>query len=157
MTETMSRVTTRFLSRKERTPLYEAAVAALQALSEEGGSPTRAFAEAVAETRQQRFGARHKVKPSGGSATIARLIGKGLSQEDRYLLRPPGADHDSLWLRDGKPVMFVTQPYELHRDGMREIVAFCDQWNLDVTVDTADSWHFPGWTTLLRYERQGGV
>jgi hypothetical protein len=68
---------------------------------------------------------------------------------------PPGADHSSLWNRDGKPVVFVTQPYSLGVDTMRELVAFCDRWGLDACVSAWPSWHYPAAVVTVEITRKG--
>jgi hypothetical protein len=78
----------------------------------------------------------------------------GQSTKHRIPCRIPGADHDSLWLKNGKPVLYVTQPYHWTWETMQEAVAFGQFWGLAIDVEPWPSWHFPGrvLTILVRKE-----
>lgn len=121
----------------------------------------RAFAEATWAGREEAWAARYRLKKSGGHPCIARLLGKrcwygGHGSYDSPPCSPPGADHASLWIRDGKPIAYVFQPYGLTNDTLHELLAFCDRWGLDVNIDTWPAGHFPGavlWVELTRQDR----
>lgn len=68
--------------------------------------------------------------------------------------RPPGDDHGSLWLKDGKPHTYISQPYGLVQDQLREIVEFADAHGLRVEIGAARSFHFPGKTICVEYRRE---
>ena len=58
-------------------------------------------------------------------------------------------DHRSLWEHEEKFSIYVSQPYVLELDDLREIVALCDKYDLKVIVSPEWSWHFPGRTFLI--------
>lgn len=61
-------------------------------------------------------------------------------------------DHVSMWRspRDGCPIRFVSQPYQISLSEMRQIVSRCDQLGLEAMV-SASSWYFPGTTVRIDY------
>lgn len=77
------------------------------------------------------------------------LIGKkpNLHEEDRL----PGDDHTELWVNGAKQT-YVSHPYHLTLETMREIVAMCDEHGLECTVD-ASSWYYPGGTIKLEWTK----
>ena len=64
----------------------------------------------------------------------------------------PGADHSLLWLLDGRPFAYVTQPYGFNHKALQEALAACERWGLEMLVDAA-SWHFPTATLLVEVRR----
>lgn len=68
---------------------------------------------------------------------------------------PAANDHVSLWLRNGKPHVYVSQPYGLTLSDMRALVQFCDAHGLDAAV-SARSWRFPGSTLLIEITHEEG-
>jgi hypothetical protein len=141
--------------------LFREAVRALERLVEEEGLDTaeRAFATAAWEKRREAFAKRLRVKPTAGHVCLNRLVkghckGTGLMFPKCFWL-PVANDHVSLWLRDGEPHVYVSQPYGLTLNDMRALVEFCDAHGLDAAV-TAGSWHFPGETLLIEITRREG-
>lgn len=146
----------RFLKGKDRTPEYEAAVEALRRLLEaaDANAVERAFAEVIGDHRRERWAKVHGLRQSGGYQLIRRLAGaSGCERCAGGDCRPPGADHDSLWNKDGKPAVFVTQPYRLSWDSMVRMVDYCRQHALEADISADRSWHFPGWTVAVEYRR----
>ena len=134
---------------RERTPAYWNAVQALEALdADEAG---QAYIEATGGRRMDSYIERRGVKPTTGSPFIERLTG------DRAVPNPvrfAWLDHPSLWIKAGKPFSFVSQPYGLSLQDLREIVAYCEEHNLDVSVDAGASWHYPGATVAVEFTRR---
>lgn len=135
----------------QRTPEYEAAVAALKRLSAATGGNTAvvaaAFAEAACLDREQAWAARFGLKPSGGHPCIARLWGKRCMCSDLKSdlpCYPPGADHRRLWLRDGKPAVYTFEPYHLDHETLRCLVEFCERWELELGIHAWPASHYPG-------------
>ncbi len=56
----------------------------------------------------------------------------------------PGEDHISLWKQDGRPKYFVSQPYHLELETVREMVTAADQKGLEFIIRGFPSWYFPG-------------
>lgn len=76
--------------------------------------------------------------------------------EDGPPCRPPGDDHPSVWVRDGRAVAYVSQPYHLHHESLADIVSFCRQWGLRADIVASPSPHFPGQTITIVYQRADG-
>jgi hypothetical protein len=68
-----------------------------------------------------------------------RLLGKRTTG-----MQLPDADHRSLWVHEGKPAVYVSQPYALTMTKLRRLVRFCDEHGLTALVDSWPAWHFPG-------------
>lgn len=139
--------------------LYSQAVGALSTLIEAEGvdAALRAYAQATWEEHQEQYAKNHGLRPSKGRICLARLLGKRCdfhSDHSGVPCRPPGADHDSLWLKDGKPYTYTSQPYSLTLEEMRALVALCDRHGLEVSVTTWPSWHFPGGVLTMEIRRK---
>jgi hypothetical protein len=63
-------------------------------------------------------------------------------------------DHTYMFIRHGKPFVFVTQPYNLTEKGMKSIAEVCEANNLVARVGTS-SWHYPAGTLLIEVHRNG--
>lgn len=58
-----------------------------------------------------------------------------------------GDDHASLWTKDGKPYVYVSQPYSYNEEALK---AWCEQYGLRYVVYGKDkSWWNPGETYLI--------
>lgn len=71
---------------------------------------------------------------------------------DRLLI-VPHQDHASVWSKDGKPYILVSQPYDLELDDLREMVKLCDRHGFEVDITTHPGWHFPGQVLHVEYTR----
>lgn len=133
---------------------YKKLVTSIQQLMKEEGldSVIRAYAEATCERHQEQYIKKYGLKASNSHACIGRLINKRCST-DGVPCRLPGGDHVSLWLKDGKPEVYISQPYHLSLDNMRAIVEFCDRYRLTVDISTWPSWHFPGAVLTVEVKR----
>lgn len=133
---------------------YQRAVEALRLVAEEEGldPAQRAVAEALSELRQAAWIKRHGLEQSDGSIHWLELLGRRPGGEEQ-LLRLPGDDHVSLWLKGGKPDVYVSQPYALGVDTLREMARMADDHGLDVHVDAKSSWWFPGHTLFIEWRR----
>jgi|CZCA01.1.fsa_nt_gi hypothetical protein len=135
-----------------RTPAYLAAVRALNALAvEDRDAVDQAYIEAGRGFRRETYIKRRGVKPTTGNPFIERLTGARVVPNP---VRFGWMDHVSLWIKDGKPFSFVTQPYGLSLEDLKEIVAYCEEHNLDVFVDAGMSWHYPGSTVAVELTRE---
>ena len=136
---------------KRRTPAYLKAVVALREL--EPGLRTCAYAEASADDCKGEWAQTAGLKKASGRDWWGRLI--GLQPEpDRVYESLPRDDHVSLWTKDGKPAVYVSQPDNLGLGDLRGIVAACDRYGLDLSV-SAGSWYFPGSTLMVEYRQAG--
>lgn len=75
---------------------------------------------------------------------VCRLIGKqcrhGGSSDCPHAV--PEADHPSLWLRKGKAVVLVSQPYQISNP--ERLGVFCRERDLRCMICTWPAWHRPG-------------
>jgi len=152
-----------FVDRDRRTPAYVKAVDALRAVGDVDLA-ARAAAEATWHGRLMAWASREGLTPSKSHACVARLLGKRCPWSLREPkpghppCRPPGADHPLLWLRNGKPAVYTFEPYGMSLDTLRELVAFCDRWGLDLHISGWPAGWFPGATVWveLRVAGTGG-
>jgi hypothetical protein len=86
-------------------------------------------------------------KRTSGKKSWRRLTGVRGDISDKL----PGDDH--IELRVGKSLSYISQPYQLNLNQLREIVEICNANKLDVSID-ARSWYFPGSTICVTYQRQ---
>ncbi len=109
-----------FIERKNQSDAYRRAVQVLRDLAE-SESPDNAHraAEALAGISQRDWVKSQKVKKSNSSPNWRRLFGKGRWAPTLTNLD----DHPSIWLRSGKPAIYVSQPYGLVTKALRELVA----------------------------------
>lgn len=138
-----------YVDQQFRTPVYEKAVAALVALREEDPSlMSAAYAEAATTYKEQAYCRKHGVNRSRAGNTFDRLIGRRKDYGYSSLWQR-WMDHPSLWLKGGRPHIFVGQPYGLTLRDLQEIVALCDEYGLTAEVDAGLSWWYPGSTLLV--------
>ena len=99
---------------------------------------------------KREFIKKYGLKKNRGSICIARINGERCALPP-HLHTYKGADHTSLWSKDGIPVCFVSQPYleawkspehqtELNR--VRRLGYY-------IREDPLGSWHYPGRTVLI--------
>lgn len=140
-----------FIERKNQSDAYRLAVQVLRDLaeSESPDNAHRAAAEAFAGIFQRDWVKYRKVKKSNSPLDRHKLFSKGRSASTFTNLD----DHPSIWLRDGKPTIYVSQPYGLGTEALRELVARCDQLGLDATVNAWPAWHFPGSVVFVTMEK----
>ena len=108
------------------------------------------------------WASKYGLKQARGPVCAARLLGKKCSgaavyREGKCLCRPPGSDHETLWCHEGKPVVYVFQPYGLSGSQMDELSSYCQKWGFQMTVDTWPAWHYPGRILFVEIYKRGGV
>ena len=115
----------------------------------------RVFSDAVCEDRLQAYIKRYNLKESSSrQSCLCYFLGKRCSGNDSYVsdlcihFDCRVVDHHSVWTRNGKPFVFIFQPYDLSLENMRTIIKVCDEYNLVVDVSN-HSWHFPSATLLI--------
>ena len=124
----------------ERPPGYDEAVNNLISL---GGLAGRAAAEALCHLRTKNTWGKRIERDKND---VPRWLKTGRSTA-RYI-RPPGSDHDSFWIADGRRT-FVTEPYNLSSSDVLEMVRFADMHGLEFHIDPACSSWFPGRTMAV--------
>ena len=71
-----------------------------------------------------------------------RLLGR--RSRGSYPERLPGDDHVSLWLRERKPEVYVSQPYGLTSNVVAEMLRAAELYGLMFTISTWPAWWNPG-------------
>ena len=98
------------------------------------------------QLKKEQWAKKHGLKESKATPhfCLCRLLGKQCREfgSTACVNAPPGSDHASLWLRDGKPAVFVYQPYGLTE--VAELGEFCLARGLTCTIATWPAWHNPG-------------
>ena len=69
---------------------------------------------------------------------------------------PPQSDHATLWNLNGKPTVFVMQPYGLIH--VVNLVLWCHERStpLEVNIDTWPAWHYPGHVLHVEIATEAG-
>jgi len=101
-------------------------------------------------TYYQDFVKRHGVKESSRNC-IHMLWGKRCNC---FACKPPAADHCDLFNKNGKPYIFVSQPYSFNMRDMRATVAFCEKFGLTFEIDERAIWHNPGSIIGIVYKKK---
>ena len=117
---------------------------------------SRAYAEVICDEFERTFKRKYKVdKESKAEPSILKLMSdkkkrRAYAGSYNYGLAKglPGGidDHPSMWLYNGKPVVYLTQPYShrVNTDTLNELLEFCNDNDLWMTVDLDVGFHFPG-------------
>ncbi len=139
------------ISSKAKKNLIAAAKTALENLIQVlgAGAATRVFADAVVNERRQNFCRLNGVEQMHIGDYIDQMQGKKRPPISKI---PPATDHPSLWVKGDKPFLFVSQPYKLSLDDIRQIVKHCDDLDLNAEISAGLSWHFPGKTLLVAFQ-----
>ena len=96
-----------------------------------------------------------RVHEGRGRVRVERLAGKRPGDWDP---RPRWQDHCRLWIRDGKPVCFTTEPYGLNQDDVQEIKQLAHELGLVVIIrQPAESLWYPGSTHLVEFWTQDAL
>ncbi len=100
------------------------------------------------------FTERYHLTPARGRLCFLRLLGKRCSHGLNGCW-PPGSDHVSLWNKDGNPRALISQPYSLESCVLADMVSFAKQHELEFTVSSYPSWHYPGEVLTVVWTREG--
>lgn len=99
------------------------------------------------------WASREGVKESTGHRCLTRLVMGRCNLLDCEHL--PGRDHSSMWNKDGRPDIFVTQPYHLRDEVVHDMLQTCRRLGLQLRIDSALAWHAPE-AVLVEVLRGGG-
>ncbi len=136
-------------------PKYMRAVGALTDLLEAEGADNvgRAYAEAVWEAERKAYLKTRGVRVAS-RACFHRLTGEKCdgSEWNQYGLP---FDHQSLLVIGRTAKAFLSQPYDISLEHMRNIVAVCDRKRLDANISTWPAWHYPGGVISLEFTGAG--
>jgi hypothetical protein len=138
----------------EQSTEYQAAVRALLALPVDDTEPT--YADATHKQHLESFAESRNIRQRRDAhICVERLKRTRKRCLSANCLQIPNGDHLSEWARDGVTVAILSQPYGLGFDGLRETLAFCDEHDLEVAIDTYPSFHYPGAVLSLIFTRRG--
>lgn len=96
------------------------------------------------EALRRSWAEREGVTASDGHVCLLRLTDGGCSTPGRGCQQLPGRDHTSIWIKAGKPHIYVTQPYELSPESLDAMFRACRRLRLTLRVDSALAWHDAG-------------
>jgi hypothetical protein len=104
------------------------------------------FEKSVKDDWRKSFMERHGgVEEAPERRYIDRLVGRDGSDLMRQL---PGCDHTMLWVKDGKPVLFTMQPYNMDAGDYEALNRFCEKYGLTYRTESR-GWYYPGVSTLI--------
>ena len=113
-------------------------------------SAERAFAEAVSKEREKLFHSGEGAKQeSPSNAIVSKFLGK---KRDNHWF--PGWDHVSTLVKNGEPAALLSQPYGLSTKDLEGLLEFCKEYNLDTVIRAKESWHFPGYSLLMKFTKK---
>lgn len=141
-----------FTAEKERTETYLTAVRSLRDLDKAEGSPLRAYAESRWKEYRDMWAKQYGLKQSGGHACLTRL--RRRCNGWNGCVKLIGSDHTSLWLKNGEPYVYVTQPYDLSHEDLVGMVTQCQELDLELRINAWPAWHFPGRVLMVEVRRQ---
>ena len=95
----------------------------------------------------------NKLKESSSRPCAMRLLGK-LCSKNCVNCSPPGTDHPSLLLKDGNAVKFISQPYGLEYETIKEMIDYCETNGLKFNIRGDFNWHCPGKAFGVIFESQ---
>jgi hypothetical protein len=130
---------------KAQTPAYRDAVAALQRLIAEDGHVQAAVADAL-EDYHHSIWVKNGYQPNYDRLNIWDLPGVKNRPVNAYELRdqPPGTDHPVVMHKNGRPALYVSEPYDLDKRTVREMINFADGHGLSFRVESVLGLHYPG-------------
>lgn len=132
------------IDKLKKSEAYTTAIKALQKLLEvDENAVDIAYSETVREKEKQYFIQSYKLKESKGRICIHRLTGKKCTHNLVDCI-PPGSDHSHLWLKNGKPYMFTSQPYSLEHKELVMLIDYCNKNGLHLHITGMKQWHCPG-------------
>lgn len=143
---------------EQSSPHVTRAVEAVRALCNAAGSSvaSRAYAEAVHQSLEKEWIETNGLKEAKGFVCVQRLLGKqcGVSRQKHCDCQPPGTDHPTLWLKDGKPKFFVSQPYLFEGETLKAVNAFCDEHGLNFQITAKGAFYFPSAALCVVFTRR---
>jgi hypothetical protein len=114
-----------------------------------------AYAEAFAESSEKHWIEREGVTATEAHPCLYRLAGRACPKtrdtEDECL--PAGFDHTTMWNKNGKPHIILTQPYHISPDSMMNWQRLCNQLGLSFWISTSPSFHYPGRVLSVEFKR----
>lgn len=93
----------------------------------------------------------HRVTPSGELPRIQRLR-KTLGELKNVYFQPIFQDHPRLWVRDERPFLWTSEPYDLDKEQLQELLDYCHENELSVRISGTSPYN-QGQTMLIIVQR----
>ena len=140
-----------FISDKNRTKRYKAAIEALHFLAEENQTAAKlACAEYLSHSMYRNWlHSDSGYEKTKGSQHYSRLLGK----RPGYVEPKPFEDHVDLYIRDGKPALWMAQPYQVLSEDIRELARLTDNYEISIV---GGSWYYPANTVMIEMKKKTG-
>lgn len=91
---------------------------------------------------------RRRLRRAGGNTVWQRLLPASV-RKAAFGVVMPCDDHGDLWNRDGKAVVYTSQPYgPVSFDDLSSMTKFAEKYGMVFRISAA-SWHYPAWTVLV--------
>lgn len=140
----------RFKWPEHQSPEYRRVVQSVIALEEGPGESDRAYAEAISSHLRALWVLRRQARYSAYRDLRALRIRPPRHYDSIHL---PGADHTEVFNTPWGYV-YTTQPYGVKPDTFKRMSDFAAIHDLEVSIDSYLSWHFPGSTVLIEVWRR---
>ena len=127
-------------------PAFGQAIKSIESLAGAVGADAcqDAFAMATADYLAEDFGISHGVVPARGSLCIQRLLGKKCQDQYRFCpCKPPGAEHVSLWEKDGDARYYVSEHKRISRTIIEQAAAFARENELEFEIVGGEGSYYP--------------
>ena len=100
----------------------------------------------------EQWAQKYRLKQSRGRRDWKRLVWR---QSGDFMEPLPGDDHTSLWYRDGKAAVYISQPYGIAAETLAKMQEACRVHGLAFDVSTWPAWHYPGSVLFVTWHRAG--
>ena len=127
--------------------IYGSAVAALKVLleAEDADRVRRACADATSKVNEKTFAEINGLKKTANCSISRMMLKPERDISERMALDcMPFIDHASLWLKDGKPAVFLSEVYQFDSRKSEALNSFCEANDLEWLISALPSAHFPG-------------
>jgi hypothetical protein len=108
--------------------------------------PSRVCAECLAKQRDERLAKDGYVPSHVGIQGLIDCI--------ELAPPPPADDHGRLYVKNGRPQFYLSQPYGLSFENLKQIIQYCDEWGLEASIDGLQSNWYPGDTIAVLYQKK---
>ncbi len=114
---------------------------------------------------QRRWAFALKVTKATGRVRWWQVVGDvspkgtyGMSPPGNWPKRPPAWDHPSIWVRNGRPIVAVSQPYPwLLNDEIESLNEFAGEYGFRFKISNYTSWHYPSRCWFIEWYGEDSV
>lgn len=141
-----------FLNFRDASPIVKSALKNMWEVLDSEGNDTlkRIYAQVAHQSIYQYM--EEKGYKRSSRADIRRLI-TGIEKKWHIPWYAPGDDHCSLWNKDGRAAVYLSQPYHLTMKDVQEMLEFAQKYELKFFINTYPDFHFPGSVLVVWWER----